>query len=125
MIDLFLMSLLQQIRSLLDCAATALSWAHMSNHPSSRNLVFEQEKVLKENVLSIMVIMVKHSIPPFSERPVKFPGMARSDSFPDKHLADLSLSVNKGLALINKSKHRLVEIQESPFASIRLTWFDF
>ena len=52
-----------------------------------------------------------YSIPPISEKPVKFLGRTISDSLSDKHQVDnlLFLSVNKGLALINKSKHRPVQ----------------
>ena len=53
----------------------------------------------------------KYSVLPVSEKSVKFLGRTLWDSLSDKHQVDnLSLSVNKGLTLINKHKHRPVHI---------------
>ena len=86
-------------------------------------------KLLNENVLSIMINNNKYAIPPISEKSVTFLGRTISNSLPDKHQVDnLSLSVNKGLAPINKSKHRpvqkAVDFAASTFASIALGSFN-
>ena len=79
----------------------------MSQYVSKfRNLVFEKGKVLNKYVILIMVSKNKCSIPKISENLVKIPRRTISDSLSDKHQVDnLSLSVNKGFALIHKSNH--------------------
>ena len=95
----------------------ALSLARISvNRFKSRNFVFEKRRILNENVLSVVINKNKYSIPPISEKSVKFLGRTISGS--QSQIDNLSLSVNTGLVLINKSKHRPVQklwILQHPF----------
>lgn len=73
------------------------------NSSKSRNLVTEKRKILNEDILATMVNKTKCSIPPISEKSVKFLGRTISDSLSDKHQVEnlIFSSVNRGLTLIN------------------------
>lgn len=72
------------------------------NSSKSRNLVIEKRKVLNEDTLATMLNKNKCSIPPISEKSVKFLGRTISDSLSYKHqLENLFSSVNRVLTLIN------------------------
>ena len=59
----------------------ALSLARISvNRFKSRNFVFEKRRILNENVLSVVINKNKYSIPPISEKSVKFLGRTISGS---------------------------------------------
>ena len=110
--DLFLMSpSLQQTQVLLDRAAIVLSWARMTVNPSkSRKLLFVRGKILNDNALSLKINTSMHSIPQITEKPVRFLGRTISDLLSVRKVVDsCSLSVTKGLALINQSKYRPVQ----------------
>ena len=85
--DLFLMSpSLQQTQVLQNHAAIVLCWARMSVKPfRSRNLVFVKGKTLNGNALSFKVNRSMYSIPPISERPIRFLGRSISDSLLDRN----------------------------------------
>ena len=110
--DVFLMSpSLKQTQVLLDRAAIVLSWARMTVNPSkSRKLLFVRGKILNDNALSLKINTSMHSIPQITEKPVRFLGRTISDLLSVRKVVDsCSLSVTKGLALINQSKYRPVQ----------------
>ena len=51
----------------------------------SRNLVFFKGNILNGNALSIKVNKSMDSIPPITEKPVRFLGRTISDSFSDRN----------------------------------------
>ena len=85
---------LEQTQVLLSGAAIVLSWARMCVKPSkSRNLVFFKRKILNGNALSIKVNKNMDSIPPITEKPVRFLGRTISDSFLDRNEVENFLCV--------------------------------
>ena len=109
--DLFLMSpTIKGTQDLLNRTSIALSWARMSLKASkSRSLVIAKGKVVNNEHLTITTNKTVHPIPSIMENPVKFLGRTISDSLSDRNqIEKVKLALSKGLALIDKSKHRPV-----------------